>query len=571
MINNNKIIINNRAIRWHDVNWKEIYNKVQDLQDRIVKATLENNMQDVFRIQNELVISFEGRALAVRRVVTSTGSKTPGIDNIMWTTPSARFKAIKELGIITKNPNSYKSSPLKRIMIPKINSTELRPLGIPTMMDRAAQAVYHLAIDPVVEVRSDPNSYGFRKGRSQHDAIAYIRSWMDKSYSPEYILETDIAKCFDKINHEFLLKETPICHRHVLKEWLKSGFIFEGHKYKTEEGTPQGGVISPTLCNIALNGIEASIDKVYPVNKNVKGGKTKVYVCRFADDMIITAREEAILQKVKEIVTNFLAVRGLELKEAKTRIVTIQKGFDFLGFNISRKQYNPRLNNPTNQPTVLIIKPSDKAVKSIITKIRMAIINKPEMGALIKELNPILRGWSNYFKISYHSQATFIKIGHYIWQSMMRWVGKKHPRSTIVKTVNRYIVRDNVRFKHKWVWGVNKPKEIKENWEVILNLSEVKPSIHKLLKLDRNPYLLEDKDYYEKRLIEKSSARFREAIFKKYKHLCPVCLESLHNGENVELHHIKPVKEGGKYTMSNIQPLHQICHQKITYNKSNYN
>ena len=180
-----------------------------------MKATLKDNMKEVYRLQEVIVISFEGRALAIRRVVTSSGGKTPGVDNIIWDTPKARFHAIKELGLITKNPSSYKSSPLKRVMIPKNNSTELRPLGIPTIMDRAVQAVYHLAIDPVVEVRSDPNSYGFRKGRSQHDAIAYIRSWLDKSYSPEYILETDIAKCFDKISHDFLMKATPICHKHV--------------------------------------------------------------------------------------------------------------------------------------------------------------------------------------------------------------------------------------------------------------------------------------------------------------------------------------------------------------------
>lgn len=169
--------------------------------------------------------------------------------------------------MITKNPNQYKSKPLKRVMIPKSNSTELRPLGIPTLMDRAVQAVYHLGVDPAVEAKSDPNSFGFRKGRSQHDAIAYIRSRLNKTVSPEWILETDIAKCFDKINHDFLLKKTPICHKQVLKEWLKSGYVFEGRYTNTDEGTPQGGIISPTLCNVALNGIETVIMKRYPYSQ----------------------------------------------------------------------------------------------------------------------------------------------------------------------------------------------------------------------------------------------------------------------------------------------------------------
>ena len=559
-----------KATGWQEINWKEVNIRVQDLQDKIVKATMKNNMNEVYRLQEKLITSFEGKALAIRRVVTSQGGKTPGVDNVTWLTPADRFKAIKELGLITKDYNSYESSPLKRVMIPKSNSTELRPLGIPTIMDRAVQAVYHLAIDPVVEVRSDPNSYGFRKGRSQHDAIAYIRSWMDKTHSPEYILVTDIAKCMDKISHDFLLANTPICHKHVLKEWLKSGFIFEGHKFSTDAGTPQGGVISPTLCNIALNGVEAAIHEVYPLNKNVKGGRPKIYVCRFADDMVITGINEEILHHVKEIVQEFLAIRGLELKEAKTKIVTIQKGFDFLGFNISRKPFNPRLNNHTKQPTVLIIKPSDKSIKSLISKIKMIIgSNKPEIGILVKELNPVLRGWANYFKISYHSQATFIKIGHYLWTSMINWVSRKHPETSIIKAVKQYIVQGNTRSRHKWVWGVNKADKVKENHEVILNIAEVKPVVHPLLKLSRNPYLLEDKIYFDKRIIEKSSAKFREAIYKKYNHLCPVCQESLHNGENVELHHIIPVKEGGKYTMSNIQPLHQICHQNITHGAAN--
>jgi RNA-directed DNA polymerase len=186
---------------------------VRDLQNNIVKATISKDMKTVYNLQRKLVTSFEGRAIAIRKVATNSGGKTAGIDNLIWSTPLQRFEAIEKLGLITKNPNSYKSSPLKRVMIPKINSDELRPLGIPTIEDRSVQAVYHLAVDPVVETRSDLFSFGFRIGRYQHDAISYIRSWLDKSYAPEFILEADISKCFDKIDHEFLLKETPICDK----------------------------------------------------------------------------------------------------------------------------------------------------------------------------------------------------------------------------------------------------------------------------------------------------------------------------------------------------------------------
>jgi len=245
---------------------------------------------------------------------------------------------------------------------------------------------------------------------------------------------------------------TPICHKHVLREWLKSEYIFEGNKYSTEAGTPQGGIISPTLCNIALNGVEADIRQNYPVN--IKGGRPKVYVCRYADDMVITGNKKETLLQVKEILHKFLAIRGLELKEAKTRLVTIHfhEGFDFLGFNITRKDYNPTLNKPTHQPTVLIIKPSYKAISSITSKIKTILrTNGQEIAKVVKVLNPVLRGWTNYFKISYHSQQTFIRVGHYVWTSMMKRVKRKHPHISIDRALKRYLVTGKTNSRHKWV------------------------------------------------------------------------------------------------------------------------
>lgn len=584
--------INNKNSNWHNIPWKEFNKKVQDLQNKIVKARLENNMKLVYQLQNQLVTSLEGRAIAIRNVVTSSplpslpspvgsgvkgkgigdGAKTPGVDNITWTTPEQRMKAIELLGNITKNPNTYKSSPLKRIMIPKANSTKLRPLGIPTMLDRAVQAVYLLAVDPVVETNSDKNSFGFRKFRSQHDAIAYIRSILDKKVSPNYILEADISKCFDKISHKFLLQNTPICHKHVLNQWLSSEYIFENKLFSTTEGTPllkeRDGIISPLLCNVALNGMEELIRNAFPARKVVDGSRPKVNLYRFADDLIVTGTNKQTLIQIKQIIEEFLKIRGLELKDSKTRIVTISTGFNFLGFNISRKPFNPRLNKKTYQKTVLIIKPSDKAIESIKLKIREIISKNNELAVIIKEINPLLRGWGNYFGVSYHSQATFISVGHFVWTLMLKWVIKKHPNMSTMKAVSKYIVTGKTASNHKWVWGITKKNTEEMNRLTIFNISEIVIKIHKLLKLDLNPYLLENKAYFQKRIISRNSAKFREAIYKKYNHLCPICGESLHNGEKVELHHIKPAKEGGEYSMSNIQPLHQICHISITHNKA---
>lgn len=515
---------------WQELPWKEIMTYVRVLQDQIVRATDKHEYKEVYDLQRKLVTSFEGRALAVRNVSTSSGAKTPGIDNITWKSPADRMNAIIELGEITKNPKSYKASPLKRVMIPKTNSKELRPLGIPTIGDRAVQAVYQLAVDPVVETKSDTNSYGFRKGRSQHDAIAYIRSWLDKNYSPEYILETDIAKCFDKINHEYMLKNIKICDKNVLEQWLKCGYIYENKLYPTTEGTPQGGIISPMLCNAVLNGLESKIREHYPL-RDSKGFRAKVYICRFADDLIITANSKEILIDIKTIIKEFLEIRDLEMKETKTRIVHINEGFDFLGFNISRKKFNPRLNQDTDQDTVLIIKPSKKAIDSINLKIKETIENNPIMETLVKELNPIIRGWGNYFKISYHSQAVFIKIGHSFWTKMMSWVKNKHPRGSLLKNIQKYIVTGKTRSNHKWVWGVNKKNwDIeKENKETIINIAEITPVKHSLLKLDRNPYRLEDRTYFEKRAIIKIEAKHRAAVYKNFKNICILCVFTMEN------------------------------------------
>jgi len=205
------------------------------------------------------------------------------------------------------------------------------------------------------------------------------------------------------------------------------------------------------------------------------------------------------------------------------------------------------------------VPPRGGKIKKVIQK------NKTEILALINEINPIIRGWGNYFKISYHSQNTFIKIGHFIWYQMTLWVKRKYSKRLIKRNISKYIVKGKTASNYKWIWGINSRDKDKENKLNVINISEIKPVRHPLLKLKRNPYLLEDREYFEKRLIIKNLAKFRKAIYKKFNNQCSICNESLHNGENVELHHIIPVKDGGKYTLSNIQPLHQICHASITY------
>lgn len=461
--------------KWHLIDWKKTEAVVRDLQEKIVIATLKEDMKEVYNLQWKLLNTFEAKALAIRKVITNKGGKTAGTDGIVWDSSKDYWKAIQTLTEIVRNPEKYRAKPLRRVWIPKANSKELRPLGIPTIIDRVVQALYHLGVDPVIESKSDPNSFGFRKFRSTQDAITAIRSLMDKKNHPQWILEADISKCFDRISHEFLVKHTPICHKMVLEQWLKSGVMEQLNYIETDEGTPQGGVISPLLCNIALNGIENHIKSANPLIKGISPG---VHIIRYADDMIITGKNKEIAYKNKELLKEFLKERGLELNEKKTLITHIKTGFDFLGFNIRRMKWNPRLNKTSEQETVLVIKPSTKGIKKLKSAInKIVTMNKP-IRKIISEMNPVLRGWGEHKRISYHTQEVFITVDHWIHRKMIKW--SYWHKGSLRRTVRKYMVQTNTR---KWNWGVSKT-------EKLVNLGEIPIIILRPLKLDKNPYLI---------------------------------------------------------------------------------
>lgn len=538
-------------------------------------AYLQKDIGRVYKLQRRLVTSFDGRALAVRKVATNSGSSTPGIDKIIWDTPAKRWEAIHEVREAVHRPKQYSCKPIKRVMIPKPDSSEKRPLGIPTMLDRAVQAIYHMAVDPVVECQSDPNSYGFRKYRSTHDAVTRLRTLLDKETSPQWILEADIAKCFDQISHTFLIEHTPICDKDVLISWLKSGVVNGTKLAPTEMGTPQGGVISPLLCNIALNGLEntvkTSVGTLGAQQKRL-GMRSKVHITRFADDFIITSvNEEILIQQVRPAVEEFLSKRHLKLKEAKTRIVHIEEGVDFLGFNLRRHPYCPKQNKlsksmqqkgalaATKEQTVLIVRPSKKNVDKLVGKIRTIIVPARPIESIIRDLNPILRGWAEYFRISYHSIEVMSKISHHIWKKMWLWARKRHSKRNAEWVYKKYIQGADPR--RKWIFGAS-PEA------TLFDLSTVTQWKLNPMRLGVNPYTEEGEIYYEARRKGMIAAKFRSAVYQKHKYKCPKCGDTLHGEEPVELHHIIPVANGGKWTLDNIQPLHRTCHASITYGLS---
>lgn len=364
---------------WNQLNWYFINKTVNRLQRRIVQAQKQGRYAKVKALQYLLTHSFSGKALAVKKVTENKGKRTPGIDGITWDTSRKKSQALKTL-----KQRGYEPKPLRRVYIEKLNG-KLRPLGIPTIKDRAMQALYTLALEPVAETTADTNSFGFRKKRSTADAIAQCFIVLGRKTSASWVLEGDIKSCFDKISHDWLLENIPM-EKPVLKKWLKAGYM-EKHLWNTtEEGTPQGSIISPALANMTLDQLQHALKYHFPVPSQ---NREKINLVRYCDDFIITGKSKEVLEKeVKPLLTDFLTQRGLTLSQDKTKIVNIEKGFDFLGFNL--RKYKGKL----------LIKPSKKNLLNVLEKIRSTIkANKQATsGTLIALLNPVLRGWCNYFR-----------------------------------------------------------------------------------------------------------------------------------------------------------------------------
>lgn len=559
----------NKSKLWHEIDWKQANEKVFKIQEEIVTAYREGDLQKVYRKQRTLVTTWDAACIAVRTVYTNSGGKSPGLDGIVWKTPAQRMEAIEEIKRIVNNLKDYNPSPVKRVMIPKANNpSEMRPLGIPTMIDRAIQKLYAMALDPVLEELSDPGSFGFRKGRSTLDAIERTMSLLITRYNSKWVLECDIEKCFDKISHEFLMNNTVLCDKFIVKKWLEAGHIFNKTYTPTNQGTPQGGIISPLLCNLALNGLEKAIketvaDKKY---RNVATSTPKVSVVRYADDLIVTGRSEELLTTiVKPVIENFLKERGLNLKESKTRVVRIDTGFDFLGYHFRQFKQNYKLNKLNKErEDVLVVKIANKNIKKIVKAIKAEIIKQKPLGAIIRSLNPKLRGWANYFRVTQASVIQLAKIHQYLWVKLKNWARKRHPKWGFKKIAKTYLPNFNLKRNEnsRWDWGVN-------SQQVIFNLAKVTKWTPAKLKLypHQNPYTLEGSKYLENRKISVYDTKYKVAILKKYNYICEVCGQSLLNNEAYEFHHLKPRIKGGTWKIENIQPLHRICHQKVTFQK----
>ncbi len=534
-----------RMVQWHKIDWAKSHQIVRRLQARIVKATQEGRHNKVKALQWLLTHSFSAKAIAIKRVTENQGKKTPGVDKETWSTPEAKSQAVLSL-----NRKGYKPQPLKRVYIPKPNG-EKRPLGIPTMKDRAMQALHLIALEPVAETTADKNSYGFRPERCTADAIGQCFIALTRKFSPEWILEGDIKGCFDNINHDWLITNVPT-DKDILRKWLKAGFIDRRTLYPTEAGTPQGGIISPMLANMTLDGLERMLLKKY-LRRN--WNKHKVNLVRYADDFIITgATKEVLENEVKPLVEEFLKIRGLELSQEKTKITHIEKGFDFLGQNI--RKYDGKL----------LIKPSKKNIKAFLDNVREKVKeNKTAKQAnLIKLLNPVIRGWANYHR-HVVAKKTFTSVDDKIWKLLGQWAKRRHPMKGSYWIKEKYFKKVENR---NWVFATDAFEGKSEKELKLVKASDTPIRRHIKIKAEANPLDPKWETYFEERLGLKMKDNLRErgkllTLWKNQNAICPVCNQSISKETGWNIHHIQPRCEGGKGNISNLMMVHPNCHRQI--------
>ena len=539
-----------RAPDWHSIDWKKVWHTVRRLQARIVKAVAEGRWNKVKALVYLLTHSFSGRALAILRVVSNSGAKTPGVDGILWNTPEAKSAAFNAL-----RRHGYQPQPLRRVYIPKSNG-KLRGLGIPTMTDRAMQALYLLGLDPIAESQADGHSYGFRLERRCADALKQSHILLGNRHGPQWILEGDIKACFDRISHDWLLTHIPM-DQQLLRQWLKAGFLEKHAWFATTEGTPQGGTVSPALANWTLDGLQRLLAEHF-ANTPQGQGKSKVHLVRYADDFLITGTSKALLRdQVQPLVAHFLKERGLELSHEKTQITHVEEGFDFLGQNVRRYRCGK-----------VLTKPSSQNVKTFLSKIRETIDKSGSLtaGAMIQRLNQQIKGWTMYHRYA-ASKRTFTYVDHRIFQMVWRWCRRRHRKKSRKWIKEKYFQQDGHRH---WVFTGTLRDQKGQGWPIQL-MEAAKVRIIRYVKIRSavNPYDPKWELYLEARLgwqltQTRTGCSRMEYLWKRQEGRCVVCGQLLRIAEeDCQIHHRIWRSRGGSEMADNLELLHANCHRQI--------
>ena len=539
-----------RTPDWHSIEWRKVWRTVRRLQARIVKAVAEGRWNKVKALVYLLTHSFSGRALAILRVVSNSGAKTPGVDGTLWDTPEAKSAAFNTL-----RRHGYQPQPLRRVYIPKSNGKR-RALGIPTMTDRAMQALHLLGLDPIAETQADGHSYGFRLERRCADALEQAHLLLGNRHGPEWILEGDIKACFDKISHEWLLDHVPM-DKSLLRRWLEAGFLEKHAWFATTEGTPQGGIISPALANWTLDGLQPLLAEHF-AQESPGQGKSKVHLVRYADDFLITGTSKELLRdQVQPLVAHFLKERGLELSHEKTQITHIEAGFDFLGQNVRRY--------PCGK---VFTKPSSQSVKTFLAKIQETIDRSGSQtaGELIRRLNQQIKGWTMYHRYA-ASKRTFTYVDHRIFWMTWRWCRRRHRTKNGTWIRKKYFQQDGHRH---WVFTGILPDQNGQGRPIqLMKAAQVKIIRYVKIRSAVNPYDPEWELYLEARLgwqlAQTRTGRSRiEYLWKEQEGRCRVCGQPLRIAEeDCHMHHRIWRSRGGPDTTDNLELLHANCHRQI--------